>query len=183
MNLGAGAVYEPCIDDGLVFYCTAPQGLISCDHGGRYHNSPTAEVELVSTSRHYWGDYLKHQVDAQFYARCVTVAPSLQPSAPASQPASQPAIAAEQLLLLLPHRMQDLHEVMVSGDQTRSYDEWFAAEPEAAAAYTAAQHNGSLATACAPQCMNHHTHAHLPCVPGRGGVCCGAHSSPRRRMC
>jgi len=43
--------------------------------------------------------------------------------------------------------MADLQDVMVSGDLGRGYDAWFAAEPEAAAQYTAAQHNGSLATA------------------------------------
>merc|ERR1719217_1070743 len=35
----------------------------------RYTNTPAAQDELVSTSRKYWGDYIKHQVDAQFYQR------------------------------------------------------------------------------------------------------------------
>lgn len=43
--------------------------------------------------------------------------------------------------------MVDLPEIMVSGDPGRGYDAWFEAEPEAASLYTAAQHNGSLATA------------------------------------
>merc|ERR1719446_164551 len=66
---------------------------------------PAAKDELVSTSRKYWGDYIKHQVDAQFYQR------------------------------------------MQTGDSTENYVEWFKSDPEAAAQYTQAQHNGSLATA------------------------------------
>jgi SAM-dependent methyltransferase len=69
-------------------------------------------MELVSGARHYWGDYLKFQVDKQFYSRMV-----------------------------------DLQDVMITGDAGRAYDAWFEAEPEAAALYTTAQHNGSLATA------------------------------------
>ena len=79
---------------------------------GRYTNTIAASAELVKGARHYWGDYLKHQVDRQFYSRMV-----------------------------------DLPEIMVSGDPGRGYDAWFEAEPEAASLYTAAQHNGSLATA------------------------------------
>ncbi len=81
--------------------------------------------------------------------------------------------------------MQDLHEVMVSGDQTRSYDEWFAAEPEAAAAYTAAQHNGSLATACACATMHGPPHPCTPTMPLAEAACAVAPTRlwPRRRMC
>jgi len=78
----------------------------------RYTNTPAAQDELVSTSRKYWGDYIKHQVDAQFY-----------------------------------QRMQGLRQTMETGDSTENYVEWFKSDPEAAAQYTQAQHNGSLATA------------------------------------
>jgi valacyclovir hydrolase len=78
----------------------------------RYTNSKSASEELVSTSRKYWGDYIKHQVDAQFY-----------------------------------QRMQGLKGTMETGDSTENYVEWFKNDPAAAAQYTEAQHNGSLATA------------------------------------
>jgi len=41
--------------------------LLSRDEEGRYTNSKVASKELVKQSRHYWGDYLRMQVDKQFY--------------------------------------------------------------------------------------------------------------------
>jgi SAM-dependent methyltransferase len=65
---------------------------------------------MVSTSSHFYGDYLKYQIGRQFY-----------------------------------HTTGNLREVMTSG-KAPSYASWFSA-PKAAATYTQAQHNGSVATA------------------------------------
>jgi len=45
------------------------------------------------------------------------------------------------------NRMAELDEIMASGSAAYGYNQWFADDPEAAAQYTKAQHNGSLATA------------------------------------
>ncbi|EOD29407.1 hypothetical protein EMIHUDRAFT_204066 [Emiliania huxleyi CCMP1516] len=77
---------------------------------GAYDLSPNAARFLVSSSRHFYGDYLKLQIGRQFY-----------------------------------HRMGALTDVMKTGEAP-SYASWFS-DPEVAATYTRAQHNGSVATA------------------------------------
>jgi len=80
------------------------------DASGMYTLSPNTSRFLVSSSRHYYGDYLRYQMGRQFY-----------------------------------HRMGALPDVMSSGEAP-SYASWFS-DPETAATYTQAQHNGSMATA------------------------------------
>mmetsp|Transcript_109638 Transcript_109638/g.349819 ORF Transcript_109638/g.349819 Transcript_109638/m.349819 type:complete len:359 (-) Transcript_109638:109-1185(-) len=76
----------------------------------KYSNSPNVAQFMVSTSKHYYGDYLKFQIGKLFY-----------------------------------HRMGRLSEVM-KGGEVMDYQSWFS-DPQVASTYTAAQHNGSLATA------------------------------------
>jgi len=77
---------------------------------GAYTLSPNTASFLVTTSRHYYGDYLRYQMGRQFY-----------------------------------HRMGALPDVMNTGEAP-SYASWFS-DPDVAATYTQAQHNGSVATA------------------------------------
>ncbi|CAK9067860.1 unnamed protein product [Durusdinium trenchii] len=65
---------------------------------------------MVSSSKAFYGDYLKYQIGRLFYARMGQLLPVLK------------------------------------GEETLNYSGWFS-DPEVAASYTMAQHNGSLATA------------------------------------
>eukprot|EP00928_Gymnodinium_smaydae_P069080 TRINITY_DN5245_c0_g2_i1.p1 TRINITY_DN5245_c0_g2~~TRINITY_DN5245_c0_g2_i1.p1 ORF type:complete len:401 (-),score=63.26 TRINITY_DN5245_c0_g2_i1:193-1395(-) len=78
--------------------------------GGVYTLSPNTAKHMVSSSKHFYGDYLRYQIGRQFY-----------------------------------HTMGNLPEVMTTG-RAPSYASWFS-DPEVAATYTQAQHNGSVATA------------------------------------
>ncbi|CAK9067791.1 unnamed protein product [Durusdinium trenchii] len=77
---------------------------------GSYSNSPNVSKFMVSSSKAFYGDYLKYQIGRLFYARMGQLLPVLK------------------------------------GEETLNYSGWFS-DPEVAASYTMAQHNGSLATA------------------------------------
>jgi len=94
----------------LVTSLTAIKSLSRDAATGTYTLSPNTAKFLVTTSRAYYGDYLRYQMGRQFY-----------------------------------HRMGALPDVMATGEAP-SYASWFS-DPETAATYTQAQHNGSLATA------------------------------------
>eukprot|EP00419_Tripos_fusus_P059790 CAMPEP_0172933058 /NCGR_PEP_ID=MMETSP1075-20121228/220313_1 /TAXON_ID=2916 /ORGANISM="Ceratium fusus, Strain PA161109" /LENGTH=428 /DNA_ID=CAMNT_0013794395 /DNA_START=116 /DNA_END=1401 /DNA_ORIENTATION=- len=83
---------------------------LKIDAEGRYCCSENTARFMVSSSKHYYGDYLKMQIGRQFY-----------------------------------HQMAHLPKVMKSGEAP-DYATWFS-DPEVARMYTAAQHNGSVATA------------------------------------
>lgn len=83
---------------------------LKIDAEGCYRCSENTARFMVSSSKHYYGDYLKMQIGRQFY-----------------------------------HQMAQLPKVMKSGEAT-DYASWFS-DPEVARMYTAAQHNGSVATA------------------------------------
>ena len=83
---------------------------LSRTSAGVYSVSPNTARFLVTTSKQYYGDYLRYQMGRQFY-----------------------------------HRMGALPDVMLTGEAP-SYASWFS-DPEVAATYTEAQHNGSVATA------------------------------------
>jgi len=83
---------------------------LKIDAEGNYRCSENTDRFMVSSSKHYYGDYLKMQIGRQFY-----------------------------------HQMAQLPKVMTSGEAT-NYASWFS-DPEVARTDTAAQHNGSVATA------------------------------------
>merc|ERR1719199_1305287 len=72
VNVGEIEAKSPASGDRVQTLLTAIASLklVKLDRSTmRYTNTPAAQDELVSTSRKYWGDYIKHQVDAQFYQR------------------------------------------------------------------------------------------------------------------
>jgi SAM-dependent methyltransferase len=93
----------------LVTSLTAIKSLVR-GASGAYTLSPNTSKFLVTSSKAYYGDYLRYQMGRQFY-----------------------------------HRMGALPDVMATGEAP-SYADWFS-DPETAATYTQAQHNGSMATA------------------------------------
>jgi len=94
----------------LITSLTAIKSLSRNATSGAYTLSPNTSKFLVTSSRAYYGDYLRYQMGRQFY-----------------------------------HRMGALPDVMTTGEAP-SYASWFS-DPETAATYTGAQHNGSVATA------------------------------------
>jgi len=94
----------------LITSLTAIKSLSRDAATGAYTLSPNSAKFLVTSSRAYYGDYLRYQMGRQFY-----------------------------------HRMGALPDVMTTGEAP-SYASWFS-DPNTAATYTQAQHNGSVATA------------------------------------